>query len=387
MSIGAAEFGVAKLVTNIIQEILKGFMLYPKQLVIPMLDEIDLEKLANPMPVGRLEIRIHSASSLMVGDIVSSDPYVVMKIGLEKQKTTVKSKCLNPEWNESFAFFIYDLNQPLTVRVMDKDMMSADTPLGDYDFKLTELEALELKEYNVELRNAKTGKLKVQLCFTPLKKEGEGDDIESDDESSAPQVDDDEDFLYDSADESTCGGSVSVRESRASTDLSMSGSRRKSVEDIKDAQSVKSFAALREGILNISAIQVEDYTKKASFTNPHQLKLKFAVGNRSFFTSLLKPALNPAFTEKFDFTLTDKNAANTLDVQMIEVFRLGSERIVGKLYLDLRTLTKLSHKAVEQVWPVEYKGRVYKIRMKVMFNPFATKVHSRAGSTASTGTA
>jgi len=53
-----------------------------------------------------LQIHVNMARNLKIADkkSSSSDPFVEIKLGKEKQKTKVISKCLNPEWNEEFDF-------------------------------------------------------------------------------------------------------------------------------------------------------------------------------------------------------------------------------------------------------------------------------------------
>ena len=67
-----------------------------------------------------------------------TDPYVkiwLMNDGkkVEKKKTTVKDKTLNPEFNETFAFVVtYDRirQASLVVSVMDYDRMGRNEPIG-----------------------------------------------------------------------------------------------------------------------------------------------------------------------------------------------------------------------------------------------------------------
>ncbi|CAB9497691.1 Protein C2-DOMAIN ABA-RELATED [Seminavis robusta] len=85
-------------------------------------------------------IEISSGRGLLIGDVKSSDPYVVVTMGKfgEVHKTKHISKTLNPEWGpEHKSTFI--LNVPsfklvdsdgLTFTVKDYDMLSTDEDLG-----------------------------------------------------------------------------------------------------------------------------------------------------------------------------------------------------------------------------------------------------------------
>jgi E3 ubiquitin-protein ligase NEDD4 len=60
-----------------------------------------------------------------------SDPYCVLTIAQETQKTTVIKKTLNPQWNESFNFKIqHPTTQQLYIRLFDQNKISADDFVG-----------------------------------------------------------------------------------------------------------------------------------------------------------------------------------------------------------------------------------------------------------------
>jgi Ca2+-dependent lipid-binding protein len=44
------------------------------------------------------------------------DPYVIVSVGDEKQKTTVKKKTLNPRWQEEFTFQLINVNMESMVK-------------------------------------------------------------------------------------------------------------------------------------------------------------------------------------------------------------------------------------------------------------------------------
>lgn len=78
-----------------------------------------LEESLKMAPVGRLKIEVLSASGLMAADFGGkSDPYVKLGLGLSTksitEKSLQKSTCikstLNPVWNQSFTFDVYDRN-------------------------------------------------------------------------------------------------------------------------------------------------------------------------------------------------------------------------------------------------------------------------------------
>eukprot|EP01012_Entosiphon_sulcatum_P008907 TRINITY_DN148_c0_g1_i1.p1 TRINITY_DN148_c0_g1~~TRINITY_DN148_c0_g1_i1.p1 ORF type:complete len:142 (+),score=46.59 TRINITY_DN148_c0_g1_i1:46-426(+) len=91
-----------------------------------------------------LHVVVVKADNLKNEDKVGkSDPYVVLEIDGQTQKTSVKKDDLNPVWNEEFTFA--NLNRPghhdLEVTVYDEDDMRRDEKLGHTKFDLNDLVA------------------------------------------------------------------------------------------------------------------------------------------------------------------------------------------------------------------------------------------------------
>lgn len=92
-----------------------------------------------------LKINIQRGVNLAVRDILTSDPYVVLKFGNQKLKTRVMKANVNPEWNESFNLSVYDSNAPIHLCVYDKDTFSFDDKMGDADIDIAPfLKALKM---------------------------------------------------------------------------------------------------------------------------------------------------------------------------------------------------------------------------------------------------
>merc|ERR1712137_7540 len=76
-----------------------------------------------------------------MGDLgTSSDPYVSIKYGEITNKTSSKSNCLTPEWNEDFVIPISSLDEPLVFQVFDSDTFGSDDSLGAVQFNLNNLQ-------------------------------------------------------------------------------------------------------------------------------------------------------------------------------------------------------------------------------------------------------
>ncbi|XP_007033034.2 PREDICTED: protein C2-DOMAIN ABA-RELATED 1 [Theobroma cacao] len=86
--------------------------------------------------MGLLRIHVQRGVNLAVRDVVSSDPYVVVRMGKQKLKTRVIKKNINPEWNDDLTLSIADPSLPVKLAVYDKDTFSFDDKMGDAEFEI-----------------------------------------------------------------------------------------------------------------------------------------------------------------------------------------------------------------------------------------------------------
>merc|ERR1711971_190761 len=97
---------------------------------------------------GKLVITVISCSDLPDADAAGigfgnkSDPYVIVRVGGEEQKTKALSGKLNPEFKKESSTFVFDVDGDVTARriffkVMDKDTFTSDDLIGKASFKLT----------------------------------------------------------------------------------------------------------------------------------------------------------------------------------------------------------------------------------------------------------
>ncbi|XP_019182458.1 PREDICTED: protein C2-DOMAIN ABA-RELATED 4-like [Ipomoea nil] len=100
--------------------------------------------------LGLLRIRIYRGVNLAIRDVLSSDPYVIVRMGKQKLKTSVVKRNVNPEWNEDLTLSISDPNLPITLQVYDKDRFSFDDKMGDAEFDIvTFVEAVRMHFQNI----------------------------------------------------------------------------------------------------------------------------------------------------------------------------------------------------------------------------------------------
>ncbi|KAH0459262.1 hypothetical protein IEQ34_012076 [Dendrobium chrysotoxum] len=87
--------------------------------------------------LGLLRVRIIRGVNLAVRDTSGSDPYVVLRMGRQKLKTSVKKNNVNPEWNEDLTLSVSEPLVPIILQVYDKDTFSRDDKMGDAEFEIT----------------------------------------------------------------------------------------------------------------------------------------------------------------------------------------------------------------------------------------------------------
>ncbi|XP_072955508.1 protein C2-DOMAIN ABA-RELATED 3-like [Typha angustifolia] len=86
--------------------------------------------------LGLLRVKVVRGINLAYRDARGSDPYVILKLGNQKLKTSVKKKNVNPEWNEDLTLSIANPVVPIRLEVYDKDTFSKDDKMGDAEIDI-----------------------------------------------------------------------------------------------------------------------------------------------------------------------------------------------------------------------------------------------------------
>ncbi|KAG5035071.1 hypothetical protein JHK87_009981 [Glycine soja] len=89
--------------------------------------------------IGLIKVNVVKGTNLVIRDVMTSDPYVIISLGHQSVKTRVIKSSLNPVWNESLMLSIPDNIPLLKVLVYDKDIFSTDDFMGKAEIDIQPL--------------------------------------------------------------------------------------------------------------------------------------------------------------------------------------------------------------------------------------------------------
>lgn len=98
--------------------------------------------------LGLLKVKVVRGLNLAICDPLShsSDPYVVIHLGQQKVKSSIKYKTINPEWNEELTLSITNWTLPVKIDVFDHDTFTKDDTMGDAEFSILEFVEVAKKD-------------------------------------------------------------------------------------------------------------------------------------------------------------------------------------------------------------------------------------------------
>lgn len=117
--------------------------------------------------IGIVHVRVVECRDLIIKDILTSDPYCVLKLGTQVNKTKTKYKTLAPKYDEHFTFS-WDGCDHLIVELYDKDDLKKDDHMGKLDLDLTPLllkEDVVMRDWHLIRHRKKTDKLQGEILL------------------------------------------------------------------------------------------------------------------------------------------------------------------------------------------------------------------------------
>ncbi|KAB8105513.1 hypothetical protein EE612_039427 [Oryza sativa] len=100
--------------------------------------------------LGLLKVRVMRGLNLAICDPLthSSDPYVVLRHGSQKVKSSIRYHSINPEWNEELTLSITNMMLPVKIEVFDKDTFTKDDSMGDAEFGILDFVEIAKQDHS-----------------------------------------------------------------------------------------------------------------------------------------------------------------------------------------------------------------------------------------------
>eukprot|EP00927_Polykrikos_kofoidii_P035813 TRINITY_DN30335_c0_g1_i1.p1 TRINITY_DN30335_c0_g1~~TRINITY_DN30335_c0_g1_i1.p1 ORF type:complete len:797 (-),score=100.07 TRINITY_DN30335_c0_g1_i1:58-2448(-) len=125
-------------IENEIQSWLRDNVVLPHRLVNAVRRDLSLETFIStksPLPLGVLEVEILDAESLIASDTRitgnTSDPFVKVRLGNCRMRTSTLASTTNPKWNDGCDYLpVYSMAQCVCIEVFDDDVLTANDLIG-----------------------------------------------------------------------------------------------------------------------------------------------------------------------------------------------------------------------------------------------------------------
>ncbi|KAK4992219.1 phosphatidylserine decarboxylase [Elasticomyces elasticus] len=302
----------------------------------------------------------------------SSDPYLVLTLGDAKEATSVISKTLNPEWNQTFELPVLGV-QSLLLEVVcwDKDRFGKDY-MGEFDIALEDIfgngeAAQEPKWYPLQSR--RTGKKKSIATGEVLLKFAIYDPIHESATTqqilqkfygmiaSTPEMpDDDPDELNrldgadigseaDSGDETDTGDEMR-------TEKKAEKKKRHRLARLKRKTKMRAyeFSGLSDvaGVLFVEIQRITDLPPEKNMTRTSFDMDPFVVtslGKKTYRTKVIRHNLNPVYEEKLVFQVLRHETNYSLSFTVIDRDKLSGNDFVGTANLPVATVKAFAPEA------------------------------------------
>ena len=169
---------------HLVEDIALKMFGWPRELSIPIMVETAEEVAARNAlePKGILHVYLMSATNLRNADVGisalgvggKSDPYCVLSIGEQSQKSAIVDNNCSPNWNSDFEFIVYQpLKEVLSIKVFDSDVVKVPNPLnnkrlGDIDFPIASLLDNPFQDVTLPLQHTTKGNIRFQCEWRPF---------------------------------------------------------------------------------------------------------------------------------------------------------------------------------------------------------------------------
>ncbi|KAI7084640.1 hypothetical protein KC352_g40993, partial [Hortaea werneckii] len=322
----------------------------------------------------------------------TSDPYLVITLGDAKEATSVVSRTLNPEWNQTFEFPVTEADSALLeITCWDKDRFKKDY-MGEFDILLEDLfsNGSTMPEPRwMKLEGRRSGRRKqrkdedisgeVLLGFTlfdPLNTaatpqqvlqkyhgvvaETQQDEDDEDDEElltrlqsrDLDDVSEEEDEEREPSDETADEG---TRTPEGTPDERKKRRRREKLKKLKRRSKLKTyeFSGMSDvsGVLFLEINRISDLPPERNMTRTSFDMDPFVVtslGKKTYRTKVVKHDLNPVYDEKLVFQVQRNELSYSLSFAVVDRDKFSGNDFVGTALFPIEKVRNLSPVADEE---------------------------------------
>lgn len=338
--------GVEGMIHSTIKDALEGTLVWPRRIIVPAKRGVDVKELSKSGSehhmdaVAILSVKLIEAASLKQTageDFLEKiqfkksvpDPYVVLELRKTKHTSRVIHNNVDPQYEETFAFNLYDSKDELVLHVYDFDRISEDEPIGfctismsDFDVMKAEnvdkwfdlkagtkdSEPVLLESHDSDVIQSTVGRVHLQMRFLPLKGHSQEDDS-SDDEAEEEKIPGDDD---------------------GKEQLSASGLRRRSRP--------RAASSFDMGNLEITVHRAIKLHKGGFLSGGVDAYVKVRVEGQFRKTAIVKNETDPVWDEKYSFVIEDGHKA-VLDISVKDV-DMFTKKEVGSYKIGLESFLK-----------------------------------------------
>ncbi|XP_030765310.1 extended synaptotagmin-3-like [Sitophilus oryzae] len=162
--------GFSYLVRQKIEEIINKKLVFPNKISKRFSKSVEAAELKSIEAEGVLRVHVFEARDLEKKDMTGkSDPYAILNVGAQEQKTKVINRELNPQWDHYCEFIILDpVAQQLHFKLFDQDEFSEDDFLGSGAVVIADVIKPDSDDQWFELENVKHGKIHLRFSWLAL---------------------------------------------------------------------------------------------------------------------------------------------------------------------------------------------------------------------------
>merc|ERR1712128_21799 len=283
-----------------------------------------------PFPGGKVNMTLLKAKELRKKDIFSkSDPYAIISVGSQSQKTKTMKDTKEPEWNHDIHIEERTAaGTEVKIHIFNKKSLAKDDSLGYIIFNTKELfRQPNLINRWIKLEGTKSGQVLLEAEFT-------SNDLE------APEPTKVEETAKIPSEKELEEGIISQKEveeiNLSKTEMEEGiPSQKDMVETIPLQKQLEETNLLKRGRMILEFIKAKDLQKKGLFGKPDPY-LKVRIGEDKFSSPVIKNNTNPEWKYLIEFDI-EENSSQMLNVEVYDE-DFGKDDLIGTVDIPLSEL-------------------------------------------------